>query len=139
MWVSVKCRRLIYLLLKTDSLRGALEQEAASSKPTILLMMDTEMELVVVSPEVELVVHVVQIRVGQEKCTINNNARGFVGKEREDKAHTVGEEVLIDDQIGSCAGIKVMGISTAECPVVFVCPQSKKLSLSLGPLLAAPD
>ena len=81
------------------SLRGAPEQEAASSKPTILLMVDTEPELVVVSPEVELVDYV-QIRVGPEKCT--NNARGFEGKEREDKARTVGEEVFVDDQIGSC-------------------------------------
>ena len=62
----------------SDSLRGAAEQEAASSKPTILLMMDTEPELVVVSPEVELVDHVVQIRVEPEKCT--DNAGGFEGK-----------------------------------------------------------
>ena len=88
------------------SLTGAPEQEAASSKPTILLMMDNEPGFVVVSPEVKLVDHVAQIRVGPEKCT--NNARGFEGKEREGKAHAVSEEVFVDDQIGSCAGIKAM-------------------------------
>ena len=100
-------------------------------------MMDTEPEVVVVSPEVKIVDHVVQIRVGPEKCT--NDTGGFEGKEREGKAHTVSEEVFVDGQIGSCAGIKAMGGSTAECPVVFAYPQSKKLSLNLGPLLAAPD
>ena len=30
-----------------------------------------------VSPEVELVDHAVPIRVGPEKCTIDNNAGGF--------------------------------------------------------------
>ena len=99
--------------------------------------MDTEPELIVVSPEVELVDHVIQIRVGPEKCT--NNAGGFEGKEREGKAHTVSEEVFVDDQIGFCAGMKVMGESATECPVMFACPQSKQLSLNLGPLLAAPD
>ena len=99
-------------------------------------MMDTEPEAVVVSPEVELVDHV-QIRVGPEKCT--NNAGGFEGKEREGKAHNVSEKSFVDDQIGSCAGIKVMGESTAECPAVYACPQSKLLPLSLGSLLAAPD
>ena len=101
------------------------------------MMMGTEPEFVVVSPEVELVDHVVQIRVGPEKCT--NNAGAFERKEREGKAHTVSEEVFLDELIGSCAGIKVMGESAAECPVMFACPQSKQLSLNLGPLLAAPD
>ena len=56
----------------SDSFRGAPEQEAASSKPTILLMMmGTELEVAVVSPGVELVDHVVQIHVGPDKCTIN--------------------------------------------------------------------
>ena len=64
------------------SLRGAPEQEAASSKPTILLMMMvTEPEVVVVSPKVELVDPVVQIRDGPEKCI--NNAGGFEREERE--------------------------------------------------------
>ena len=54
----------------SDSLRDAPEKEAASSKPTILLMkMDAEPGVVVVSPEVELVDHIVQIRVGPEKST----------------------------------------------------------------------
>ena len=101
------------------------------------MMMGTEPELVVVSPEVELVGSDVQIRVGPEKCT--NNVGGFERKEREGKAHTVSEEVLVDDPIGSYAGIKGMGESAAECPVVVACPQSKQLSLSLGSLLAAPD
>ena len=60
------------------SLRGAPKQEAASSKPTILLMMDTEPEFVVISPEFKPVDLVVQIRVGPEKY--NNNVGGFEGK-----------------------------------------------------------
>ena len=87
------------------SSRGAPEQEAASSKPTILLMMmDSEPEFGVVSPEVKFVDHVVQIRVGPEKCT-NSKAGGFEVKEREGKAHPVSKEVFVDDQIGSCAGL----------------------------------
>ena len=70
----------------SDSLRDAPEKEAASSKPTILLMMDTEPEVVVVSPEVELVGHIVRIRVGPQKHT---NAGGLEGKEREGKAHNI--------------------------------------------------
>ena len=81
--------------------------------------------------------HVVQIRVGPEKRS--SNAGGFEGKGREGKARTVSEEVFVDDQIGSCAGIKSMGESTAECPVVFCLPQLKKIYMNLGPLLAAPD
>ena len=122
----------------SGSLRGAPEQEAASSKPTILMTMTgTEPDVVVVSPEVELVDHVVQIRVGPEKCT--TTAGGFEREEREGKAHNVSEEVFVDDLIGSCAGIKVMGESAAECPVVFARPQSKQFSLNLSPLLASPD
>ena len=93
--------------------------------------MDTEPDVVVVSPEVELVDHVVKTRVGPEKCT--NNAVGF-----EDKGHVSGE-VYVDDQIGSRAGIKVMDESTAECLVVFACLESKPSPLNLGPLLAASD
>ena len=63
----------------------------------------------------------------------------FEGKEREGKAYNVSKEVFVDDQIGSCAGTKVMGESTAECPVVLACPESKILPLNLGPPLAAPD
>ena len=122
----------------SGSLRDAPEKEAASSKSTILLtMIDTEPDVVVGSPEVELDDHVVQIRGGPEKCA--NIAGGFEGKERESKAHHVSEEVYVDDLIGSCAGMKVMGELTAECPVVFACLESKKLPLNLGPLLAAPD
>ena len=101
----------------------------------MLMMMDTEPEFVVVSPEVEFVDQVVQIHVGPEKCTINAGG----GKKREGKAHTVSEEVFVDYRTGSWAGIKAMGESTSECPVVFASPQSQKLSLNLGPLLAAPD
>ena len=67
------------------------------------MMMDTEPEFGVVSPEVELVDHVVQIHIAPEKCSINPG--GFEGKEREGKAHTVSEEVFVDDRIGSFAGI----------------------------------
>ena len=100
-----------------------------------MLMMDTEPE-VVVSPEVELLDHVVQIRVGPKKYT--HNAGGFEGKESEGNAHDVSEEEFVHDQIGSCAGTKVMGESTAECPVVYACPEPKKLPLNVGPLLAGP-
>ena len=101
------------------------------------MRIDTEPAVVVASPEVELVGHVVKIRVGPEKCA--DIAGGFEGKEHESTTHHVSEEVYVDDQIGCCAGIKVMGESTAECPVVFACPQSKNISLNLGPLLAAAD
>ena len=119
----------------SDSIRDAPEKEDASSKLTILLM-DTEPDVVVVLPEVELVDHVVQIRVGSEKCT--NNAGGFEGKGRERETHHVSEKVYVGDQIGSCTGIKVMGESTAECPVMFACLKSKYLPLKLDPLLPVP-
>ena len=97
----------MFVVEDSDSLRGAPEKEAASSKPIILLM-DAKAEVVVVSPKVELVDYVVQIRVGPEKCT---NAGGFEGKNARAKRITylVSEEVFVDDQIGSSAGIKGYG------------------------------
>ena len=99
--------------------------------------MDTEPEVVVVSPAVELVDLVLQIRGRPEKCT--NNAGGFKTKEGEGKACNLSEEMSIEDQIGSCDGIKVMGESTAECPVVCACSQSKQFPLILSPQLAVRD
>ena len=53
----------IPVVADSDSLRDAPEKEAASSKPTTLPM-DTEPEVVTLSPEVELEYHVLQIRIG---------------------------------------------------------------------------
>ena len=62
----------------SDSLGNAPEKEAGPSKPTILLMMmDTEPEVVVISPEVEPMDLIVQFRFGHEKCA--NNAGGYEG------------------------------------------------------------
>ena len=68
--MCVDSRRLIYF----DSLRDAPGREAMSSEP-IIVPMDTELKDVVL-PEVKLEDHVVQIRVGPEKCS---NAGGFEG------------------------------------------------------------
>ena len=57
---------------------------------------------------------------------------------KHERTKRISEEVFVDDKIGSCAGIKVMGESPAECLVVYARPQSKRLPLNLGPLLAAP-
>ena len=85
----------------SDSFRGVPEQEAASSKPIILLMMmDTETEVAVVSPErssswimlFKLMLDQINVLITQEV---------FERKEREGKAYTVSEEVFVDDLIGS--------------------------------------
>ena len=83
------------------SSRDAPKQEAASSKRTRLLMMimDTEPNVVVVSPEVEFVDHVAQIRVRPDKST--KNAGGLEAQKPEGKSHNVSEEVFVGDLIGS--------------------------------------
>ena len=49
------------------------------------------------------------------------------------KAHNVSEALLVDDRIGSCAGIKVMVESTAEYPVGNALPAVEIFTSEPGP------